>query len=252
MSVADISDPKAVRSAIAEFDQIGRKAFLERYGFGKATKFYVRHARRDYDSKAILGVAHMYQFGKALTPYDFSGGNQTNGKLGQLGFKIVRAGSNDPAADDPEADVEDLIRGRRGQSFGLSAAQRFAVERRAMDVIAAIYRAEGWTLVDVSKNTPFDWLATRGGEELHIEVKGTTSDEGSVLLTKNEVASARHDPGHAMLAVVSDIVLDSSPASPVASGGRLITVHPWHIADGALTPLAFRYDVPLKKAKTYN
>ena len=61
MSLTSLSDPSAVQLAIAEFDRIGRKAFLEKYGFGKADRYFLKAGDRYYDSKAIAGAAIKYQ-----------------------------------------------------------------------------------------------------------------------------------------------------------------------------------------------
>jgi hypothetical protein len=89
MAIEDIIDPEAVLSALAEFDQMGHEAFRHRYGFGKATRWYVEHEGRLYDTKAVLGVAHKYQFGEALGPRNFYGGTPTNNVLKKLGFTVV-------------------------------------------------------------------------------------------------------------------------------------------------------------------
>jgi 5-methylcytosine-specific restriction protein A len=49
---------KAVLSAIAEFDAIGRDEFLKKYGFGRSRGYFVTYQGRPYDSKAIAGAAH--------------------------------------------------------------------------------------------------------------------------------------------------------------------------------------------------
>ena len=68
----------AVLRAIEEFDQLGRDAFLEKYGFGKAREYLIQKDGRLYDSKAIVGAAHGYLPGQtALKPNEFSGGEAT-------------------------------------------------------------------------------------------------------------------------------------------------------------------------------
>jgi len=74
---------------MAEFDDRGRDEFLRTYGFGRATKFFVFHEGRPYDSKAIVGVAHRFRHGVALTSDSFSGGQQTVVRLlCGLGFEV--------------------------------------------------------------------------------------------------------------------------------------------------------------------
>lgn len=88
MGVADVTDPNAVLTAMAEFDSLGRSGFLEKYGFGRAREYFVEHNGRLYDSKALLGAAHLIQRGAPLPSTTFNGGAQTTTRLGILGFRI--------------------------------------------------------------------------------------------------------------------------------------------------------------------
>jgi 5-methylcytosine-specific restriction enzyme A len=80
----------AVHAAIAEFDRIGRAAFLEKYGFREARDYFVANAGKLYDSKAIAGAAHGYLPGREpLRASDFSGGRATvEHVLRTLGFEV--------------------------------------------------------------------------------------------------------------------------------------------------------------------
>jgi hypothetical protein len=91
MSFRDFNSREAVLSAIAECDRVGRDTFLATYGFGRSRSYVLRYEGREYDSKAILGVAHGYQFPDQgpLRAVDFSGGEQTVWtKLMALGFEV--------------------------------------------------------------------------------------------------------------------------------------------------------------------
>ena len=92
MSLADVTDPSAVHKALNEFDALGRDDFLAKYGFRRATSYYVQHNGRLYDSKAIVGAAHGFQTGTPLVASEFSGGDATVAPaLSRLGFLVVRA-----------------------------------------------------------------------------------------------------------------------------------------------------------------
>src|SRR5262245_58400755 len=87
----------AVLKAIAEFDDLGREHFIERYGFGPAQRYFLHHDGRQYDSKAIAGVAHKFARPAEgpLTADVFSGGEKTvAAKLSELGFEITSNGRN--------------------------------------------------------------------------------------------------------------------------------------------------------------
>ncbi|MFJ5843959.1 HNH endonuclease [Streptomyces sp. NPDC092903] len=60
--------------AIAEHDRLGVEAFRETYGYRAAITYLLVHEGRQYDSKAIAGVAHVHDSGSALKHYQLSGG----------------------------------------------------------------------------------------------------------------------------------------------------------------------------------
>lgn len=104
-----LQSPSAVQAALDECVRLGRKAFLERYGFGKARDYLVRDPRSGElcDSKAIVGAAYGHQFPEegALAPADFSGGEATVvAKVRSLGFEVVRIGE-DWSAEEVQATV---------------------------------------------------------------------------------------------------------------------------------------------------
>ena len=93
MAFADITSRQAVLQAIAEYDTLGRRPFLKKYGFGEARKYFVLEAGKRYDSKAIVGAAHGFQFPTVgpLKPSEFAGGDATvKQKLEGLGFTIAK------------------------------------------------------------------------------------------------------------------------------------------------------------------
>jgi hypothetical protein len=93
VSLGELSDPTAVERAIAECDELGREEFLAKYGFGPARRYHLLVDGRHYDSKAIAGVAHGYQFPHLgpLRSSEFSGGEATVARvLRGLGYTVTR------------------------------------------------------------------------------------------------------------------------------------------------------------------
>jgi 5-methylcytosine-specific restriction enzyme A len=100
MSLADITAP-GVHAAIAEFDRLGRGAFLRSTGFGRARAYYLEHDGRLYDSKAIAGYAHGVSAGTPLGPGDFSGGDKTVAqRLETLAFTVLNLPNPDWTRDE--------------------------------------------------------------------------------------------------------------------------------------------------------
>lgn len=103
MGLSELSSRDAVLAAIKEFDELGREAFLKKYGFGPAHHVFVEHGTQHYDSKAIAGVAYRNQFPDRgpLRSDEFSGGEETVGHaLEQLGFEVsngLSVGAPQPA-----------------------------------------------------------------------------------------------------------------------------------------------------------
>jgi 5-methylcytosine-specific restriction protein A len=88
--IASLTDRDAVLKALAEYDRIGRDAFLARYRFGRAKRWYVLHKGNHYESKAIVGAAFGYQHGRPLTSTDFRGGEDSAvRRLRALEFRVT-------------------------------------------------------------------------------------------------------------------------------------------------------------------
>jgi hypothetical protein len=80
-----------VLRAIAEYDELGAAAFLDKYGYGSARSYFLVHQGRRYDSKAIAGVAYGYEFPDRapLRATEFSGGEAAvQPVLERLGFQV--------------------------------------------------------------------------------------------------------------------------------------------------------------------
>ncbi|MFE5734673.1 HNH endonuclease [Streptomyces sp. NPDC056528] len=92
MTLADIGAAQVTR-AIEEFDRLGRRAFLELYGFGPSRTYRLVVDGRSYDSKAVVGAAHGFLPGlRPLKPSEFSGGLDHAVKvLTDLGFRVERS-----------------------------------------------------------------------------------------------------------------------------------------------------------------
>ena len=105
------------------------------------------------------------------------------------------------------------------------------------------------TVEDVHGSESYDLICRRGDEVKHVEVKGTTTDGAEVILTPNEVRHAREHP-HTALFVLSNITIERAEDGTVtAAGGESHLYDPWRLDDGTLTPVGFRYQVPVMSAE---
>ncbi|UYN94376.1 MAG: DUF3883 domain-containing protein [Enhydrobacter sp.] len=160
-----------------------------------------------------------------------------------LEFVAEYDGSN--ILDTPEADAEaesanaaetSLARSQ-GQGFARSAEERRAIEKQAMKVATAHFRDQGYAVEDVSARRSYDLLCERNGRELHVEVKGTTTNGSAVVLTYNEVKHARDPASSCALFVLHSIKLDRKKAT----GGQSRVLLPWELEQHQLTPICYTY-----------
>jgi hypothetical protein len=90
---------------------------------------------------------------------------------------------------------------------------------------------------DVSATRSYDLLCRQRAEELHVEVKGTTTDGDAIVLTNNEVTHARSPDNVCVLFILHSIRL----ARQKALGGKRIVLNPWQLEQARLTPVSYTY-----------
>jgi 5-methylcytosine-specific restriction enzyme A len=129
--ISSLTDRNAVLRAMAEYDQRGREAFLDHYHFGPAKWWYVVNDGKQYESKAIVGVAIGYQTGRPLTSRDFGGGEGTAiRRLKSLKFEVLRLPVSDATSRIPEEVGESYPEGLRTQVM-VNRAERNPAARLA-------------------------------------------------------------------------------------------------------------------------
>lgn len=150
-------------------------------------------------------------------------------------------GSTPEIASAERAIAEYAGKRRSGQGYVINADLRRAIEQYAMQQAKTFYEQQGWSVSDVSATHSYDLLCTSANrEELHVEVKGTTSDGTQILLTANEVKHAQDFYPNVALFILTNIQVDSvEPDKP--KGGEIQHREPWDIHEGTLSPVAFTY-----------
>jgi 5-methylcytosine-specific restriction protein A len=92
-----------ILKTLQEYDERGGPAFLDRYGFKDARDYVLLHSGKEYASKAVAGVAHKHQHGRALTSGEFSGG------IGHAVDWLRREGFTISATRNPKWTRDELI-----------------------------------------------------------------------------------------------------------------------------------------------
>lgn len=123
MSFRSLWNPEAVKLALSEFDELGRTAFLEKYGFRRSRMYMLRDPDTGnlYDCLAIIGAAYGYAFpdeapiAMSDIPDDEAVAERV---LTDLGFEVVRVGQ-DWSKKEVEATIRDYF-----QMLTLESARR--------------------------------------------------------------------------------------------------------------------------------
>lgn len=204
---------------------LGAKAALPKT-FEKATALAKRINRSELQSADLDGLLY--------------GAAERLGEiyLAQLDQRDVSQGDQD--AEEIIAIAKPLRRGRR-QGQGLTAAERKAVELRAMTLAIEYLKGQDYDCKDTSASESFDVLATKMGTSIKVEVKGTTSDLcDSILMTRNEIDLHRKEKGLTGLLIVSKIQLVRGTQGPNANGGEVEDLMKWDIDSWFADPIAFQ------------
>ena len=167
----------------------------------------------------------------------------------------AQADGRDVSHADLQEHVSHQASGKRrrgsGQGFRISPGDRRLVEQRAMRLVEKRLKELQFRVRDTSANHPYDFMATKEGARLKIEVKGTTSDEmGAISMTRNEVDLHRKEKGRTALFVVVGIRLVGRDDDRRAEGGTVKPFLKWNIDDWRVEPSQYRVEPPASDGDT--
>jgi hypothetical protein len=170
----------------------------------------------------------------------------------QAALERQLSGSGAEAEAEAVEAVVELVAGRsraKGQGFLISHAVRKCVEDYAIRWSVRHYEHEGWSVSNVGATESYDLRCSRGTEELHVEVKGTTTAGETVILTRNEVAHAEQQRPDMELFLVAGITVDEPGSEhPHASGGHAYVRRGWSPEAQQLLPVGFVYSTAVGDA----
>jgi hypothetical protein len=164
------------------------------------------------------------------------------GRIYGLGDEGLYVPGNSPEVSDGIAALDAISRPRKKRRrMRLTAAENKAIEQRAVEVTRAYFDGLEYETKDVGSTESYDIKATKEGQTIKIEVKGTTSDGSDVVLTSNEVELHESEHPYNALAVVRHITLHRNGDQPTATGGDMVLEMPWKLDSDRLQPIAYRY-----------
>ena len=136
--------------------------------------------------------------------------------------------------------AEDARSQTSGQGFNVTPELRKAIEALAVQKATRFFQSRGYSVRKVGK--PYDLGCCKGKNVLRVEVKGTQTDGASVILTPNEVLSARKNS--TALFILHSIRCHKVGKVTVPAGGEQLILNPWHIDNhGRLKALSYIYEL---------
>ncbi|GAA1243367.1 protein NO VEIN domain-containing protein [Oryzihumus leptocrescens] len=137
-----------------------------------------------------------------------------------------------------EPETRTKARGR-SQGWQLDPIRRKKVEDAAQARLAALYEAAGWTVEDHRYGHSYDVFATKAGEVLYLEAKGTETAGNAVLVSKGEVEHARKFAGRCVMGVLSEVKF--LPNGEVDAESGIFQLYEWNPDAGSLVPERFSF-----------
>ena len=142
--------------------------------------------------------------------------------------------------DCPEVALVQSAESEIEKTAGFESNQKIrnAVEDYAMKVVAHYYRSLNFRVTDRHKTEPYDLECTKEGRRVYVEVKGTRTTGGQILLTSNEVKLPYRPGAIVDLCVVHSIRVADGKAIETR-GGTLVQYENWRPRDHDLRPISF-------------
>jgi len=149
-----------------------------------------------------------------------------------------------------EKQIEEMVEGQKtrksGQGFRISPELRKKIETLAIKKATKYFESLGYRVKYVGDSESYDLDCSKGKNTLRVEVKGTQTEGASIVLTPNEILSAkRHATSLFILHSVKCLKVGNS-LNP--TGGKNYVLHPWIIkTHGKLKPLSYMYYIQSKE-----
>lgn len=125
--------------------------------------------------------------------------------------------------------------------------QKRSIELYAMAIASQAFIEKGFSIKDTSANRPYDLMCEKNGVVRYVEVKGTTTEARTVVVTQNEVEHARKHIGESILFVIANIDVAKTDENILCTGGSLHIEDPWVPEEARLSPTQYRYEIIKKE-----
>tara|TARA_B100002052_G_C15791383_1_gene556514 strand:+ start:73 stop:1080 length:1008 start_codon:yes stop_codon:yes gene_type:complete len=136
---------------------------------------------------------------------------------------------------------------KKGKKRKVSSAKNEAIELYAVDKAEKYLIKEKYLVERMPrKSFPYDLKATKENVELHVEVKGKSDTGEKVIVSRNEVKHAKENITKSVFILVHSIKAKLTSKGYKASGGKMLVLNPWNIADKDLSAYTYEYFVTKK------
>jgi hypothetical protein len=170
----------------------GNKSVRDHAAAGKTIHLFEQSKK---DKRFLRYIGEMKYVGHHLEPAPDTDGKPRQAIIFHL-QPVTGLAPDTPTLEAALASEMPQRRQNKGGGFG-SAEHNRHVEQAAVKAVRRDYETRGWTVKTVeTEKLGYDLRCTRGGDEEHVEVKGTQADEVCFIVTAGEVRNALIDSKH--------------------------------------------------------
>lgn len=130
-----------------------------------------------------------------------------------------------------------------GQGYAVDAALRKVIEDEAQEWLMQHFRSDGWSVTDTRYSGPYDAYATKEGQILYLEAKGTRGAGNAVFVTRGEVEHARKHRGQCVIGIWAKMQITGRGEVDPDAGEKIIM--PFEPEAGELSALQYRWEWPV-------
>ena len=130
---------------------------------------------------------------------------------------------------------------KQGQGINRDSRVTKAIELQAVALTIESYVQRGYSVKDTGNTESYDLAVEKENAKRRVEVKGTTTEGVSIILTVAEVTHAQLGPIPVDLAIVRNIEVIRSPDGPQAIGGKLEILENWKPDEKNLSIATYTY-----------
>jgi Domain of unknown function (DUF3883) len=205
--------------------------------------------------KAITIPGHVPgSFGQSNVCYVYEQGERKNAPWMEKAIEFVQSYAKEDLLKRPDAETgsEELaiIAQEQAAGFQSNVLIRLAIEEYAMQMARRVLQKNDYKrIIDTASIECYDYTCDKNGERYYVEVKGTQTKGGSIILTHGEADHAIANASNSILVLIHSVKVSRTGHKQFrVSKGEVIMHQSWKVRRRDLEPIQYTWKVPQSAA----